>query len=142
MTVHVETPEQLVALIGEELRAESPVVVMQSQIDAFCAVSGDRQWIHTKGDESSIVPGNLLIALLPRLIQSAFQVESFSRCLTARYDAVKFRQPVLAGDRLEFTVSVSGVKTNSDKTYCEMQCKLLKDNAMVVEARVIDVYYR
>ena len=41
----------------------------------YCAVVGDRQWIHDAArTEEPVVPGNLLVSLIPRLLQSMFSV--------------------------------------------------------------------
>ena len=141
VTVVIKYPEELSSLIGRPITSIESIIVTQEMIDKFCAISGDHQWIHKQANSPSTAPGNLLITLLPRFIQTAIQVESFSRCVTARYKSIRFRQPVIAGDRLEATIEVTGVKNNSDKTYCEYLCKLVKNNTIVVEARVTDVYY-
>ena len=42
----VDTPDDLLALVGAELGVSAPQVVTQQQVDQFADVTGDHQWIH------------------------------------------------------------------------------------------------
>lgn len=118
-------------------------------IDDFCALSGDHQWIHQSADcqhqthqKSSIAPGNLLLSLLPKMIQSIFSVSDFSQCLTAKYSRVNFRRPVYCGDDIELALTIENVTERAEKTFVEMRCRLLKSEELIVDAMVTDVYFR
>ena len=127
-------------LIGRSITSAHTVLVTQALIDKFCAISGDHQWIHEKSDESTIVPGNLLIALIPQLIQTAIYVETYSRCVSAGYQRVKFLRPVHADQSIGLTVSVVNIKQRREKTFVKMGCVLTHRSLPVAEAILVDVY--
>ena len=141
MTVAIDTPDQLQSLVGKSLRASLTIQISSSLIDAFCNISGDRQWIHVKNDGRAIAPGNLLITLLPQLIQSALSVRQYQKCVTGKYQRVKFLQPVYVNGSIGLDLELQRVKSRAGKTYVEMRCQLTNSNATVVEATVTDVYY-
>jgi acyl dehydratase len=101
MALQVDRPADLVAYVGTELVSE-PFALTQSDVDRFVALSGDRQWIHSDvararaalPEGRTIVPGNLLLVQLPRLLQQAYTVAHCDKCLVAEYRQVRFRHPV------------------------------------------------
>lgn len=58
---------------------------MKTEVDHYLALSGDHQWIHSDVERArvelpagrTIVPGNLLVLQLPRLLQQAYTVARF-----------------------------------------------------------------
>ena len=79
--IHVERPELLADHVNAVVTSPTQIIVNDAMIDAFTEMSRDPQWIHSSAAEPRIVPGNLLIALVPRLLRECVVVDRFSRCL-------------------------------------------------------------
>ena len=133
------TPGLLATHVGSAIVAPLAVTIDQTLIADFCALSGDHQWIH-RTDESAIAPGNLLIALIPRFVQSAIHVERYAHCVTAGYECIRFVEPVLAGQSVAMTVTLVSVKTRPPKSYVKVACQLRVGDRAKLQATLIDVY--
>lgn len=114
-----ETAAALVPLIAEEIGASDWIAIDQPMIDAFAALTGDRQWIHVdveRAKESmpggkTIAHGYLVMSLVPRL--QVYRISRFSRALNYGFDRLRFtgatpsgshirqRQTIKACDRVE-----------------------------------------
>ena len=138
--ISVEHAEDLRAHVGSEARSAQSVLIDAALIDAFIAVSQDDQPIHRGPD--AIAPGNLLLSLAPRLLQSAIEVRSFNDAMTARIDKVVFRRPVRVGERLTLSAKILRVgRMPGGRTAVATECRLIT-NSDAATFRAIDVYTR
>ncbi|ANW00174.1 MaoC/PaaZ C-terminal domain-containing protein [Bradyrhizobium icense] len=150
MPVQVDRPADLVALVGVELKSEI-FVLTQSDVDRFLAFSGDRQWIHFDVERArerlpggrTIVPGNLLIVQLPRLLQQAYAVAHFEKCYVAEYRQVRFRHPVGTGVRLFLQVKFLSVTPTRSFVRLEAACAIncAESCRPALTAIVVDLFY-
>ncbi len=85
------------------------IVVDQAAIDAFAAVTGDRQWIHVDRERAqaespwgtTIAHGFLTLSLISRMAAEAFSVQ-IDQTATINYglNKVRFPSPVKSGARV------------------------------------------
>ena len=83
----VETPKDLLALVGKTLGPSSWITVDQPMIDTFADATGDHQWIHVDVERAkrempggkTIAHGYLTLSLVPRLAATLLQVTTRSR---------------------------------------------------------------
>jgi acyl dehydratase len=97
----------LTALVGEPLGSSAPVTVDQARIDAFAACTDDAQWIHVDPVRAAdgpfgtpIAHGFLTLALLPRLMATAFELADARMGLNYGVNRVRFMAPVPVGSAL------------------------------------------
>jgi len=150
MPLRVDRPADLAAFVGTALESEA-FALTQSDIDRFVMLSGDHQWIHSDVERAgatlpagrTIVPGNLLLVQLPRLLRQAYTVADFEKCLVAGYRRVRFRHPVgsdvplfLQARFLSVTPARNFVRVETD---CEI--KFVEDRKPVLTASVVDLFY-
>jgi acyl dehydratase len=150
MPLLVDRPGDLAAFVGSALRGEA-FALTQSDIDRFVMLSGDRQWIHSDVERArtalpggrTIVPGNLLLMQLPRLLQQVYTVAEFEKCLVAEYRRVRFRHPVgsniplfLQARFLSITPARNFVRVETD---CEI--RFVEDRKLALTASVVDLFY-
>lgn len=150
MTLHVDRPTDLAAHVGAELQSET-FALTQADVDRFVAFSGDRQWIHSNIERAkaglpmgrSIVPGNLLLVQLPRLLQQAYSVAHFEKCLVAEYRRVRFRHPVSADALLFLQARFLSVTPTRDFVRVETACELnfVESRKPALTAIVVDLFY-
>ncbi len=138
----VERPIDLAAHLGEAATSPESVTLDRALLEAFIAVSGDDQAIHR--GPGAIVPGNLLLALVPRLLKSAVEVRRFDSAMTARIDRVAFRRPARLGETLRLEARLRRVarlrpEGESERVAVAVDCALLTDGA-IATLRVTDVY--
>jgi acyl dehydratase len=149
--LQVDRPADLAAFIGKELPPSEPFVLAQSDVDCFVALSGDRQWIHSDVERAksalptgrTIVPGNLLIAQLPRLLQQAYSVARFDMCMVAEYRRVRFRQPVGTEVPLFLKARFVSVTPTRHFVRVETACDLnfAESGKPALTAMIVDLFY-
>lgn len=92
--------------------------VTQDQVDGFCAVTGDDQWIHVDRERAAesafgttVVPGLLLLSLLPAYrYQIVWATDSIAMTIHYGFDRVRFVQPVLTGASLRDRIVLSSIE--------------------------------
>ncbi|MEE2689073.1 MAG: MaoC family dehydratase [Pseudomonadota bacterium] len=128
--------------IGKEVISQRQLVISGSMIEAFVKISKDQQWIHQASAAPRIVPANLLISLIPRLLQACLEVKLFSRCLTVKYENIRFKRPVVAGDTIELHMVLTEVRARFDQTFVSSKVTLINvaDGKDILIAKVTDCY--
>ncbi|MBO4160800.1 MaoC family dehydratase [Micromonospora antibiotica] len=109
----IDTPDELLALVGAELGVSAPQVVTQQQVDQFADVTGDHQWIHVDVERarsgpfgSTVVHGFLTLALVPRLLADILEVRTFSMGVNYGLDRVRFVRPLPPGVEIQGTATL------------------------------------
>ena len=113
---------ELPALIGHEIGVSDWFTVSQALIDAFAAVTGDRQWIHVDparaASESpfgtTIAHGFLTLALISELHREAIELTGCQRVLNYGLNRVRFPAPVLSGSRIRARSVLQAVENVTD----------------------------
>jgi acyl dehydratase len=95
-----------------ELGATGWQLIDQARIDAFAAVTGDRQWIHVDPERArregpfggTIAHGALTLSLCMTFLTEVVQVDGVTFVVNGGFDRVRFQSPVRAGARLRGSV--------------------------------------
>ena len=113
-------PADLAAMIGQRLGATRFFAIAQHQINAFAAVTGDRQWIHTDPERAAAGPfgrpiahGMLTLSLGISLLDEVFRVDGAALVLNKGFDRVRFNTPVPAGAHVRLVVDLVEVKRHA-----------------------------
>lgn len=109
------TLDDLRGLVGRTLPPTAWTSVDQARIDAFAAVTGDRQWIHVDPERaangpfgSTVAHGYLTLALLaPAHFELLSLPDSGVTVVNRGLDRVRFTAPVRSGARLRTHVEVA-----------------------------------
>jgi len=143
LTTHVvQAPGELIDITRESPLVSVSRVVSQTMIDTFVALCSDQQAIHRDSQLSpAVVPGNLLIALVPHFLQSLFTVRQTTCCYTARYNKVRFFEPVYANDPVRASVTFTSVRKTKGKAWVTQTVHLLRETVVVAELEIVDVYF-
>lgn len=143
MAFVVARPQDLTGLIGTPARSELEIQIDHTMIDDFLRASGDAQWIHRREAAERVVPGNLVLAQIPRLLQSLYTIEHYQKSLLASYDNVRFRNPVLVDEKLYLEATITSVRHRHTQVYVKAECAMhnSKTKALVMTASVVDVYF-
>jgi acyl dehydratase len=124
--------------LGETFEDASPRAVTATQLEAFLQASGDANAIH-QGDEA-IIPGNLLLSLVPRFVQQHLNLADTIIGMSVGYDKVRFKSPVKLGEPLFFTAEIAQVRMHKGAAYVTYKVRCERAGQVVVTLEMNDYY--
>ncbi|MBB4427553.1 acyl dehydratase [Bradyrhizobium sp. CIR48] len=147
--LRVERAIDLAAFVGTELAPGRWRSVTQDEVDQFVALTGDRNWVHTdverarrELDGATIVPGQLLLALVPAFLQEAYVVIGATQSRAAALRSVRFRFPVRPGDMFRLRARLTLVEQRSHFVQVDAACDLeLNSGQRALTSRRTDVFF-
>jgi acyl dehydratase len=148
--LRVERAIDLAAFVGREFPPGTWQGVTQDQIDRFASLTGDRNWIHTDVARAAreleggrtIVPGQLLLSLIPALLQEIYVVAGAGNSRVAGLRAVRFRQPICCGDEFRLHAQLILVRQRPRFVQVDTDCRLeLRPGSPAVTAQRTDVFF-
>ncbi|MBJ7471440.1 MAG: MaoC family dehydratase [Solirubrobacteraceae bacterium] len=108
---------ELAGLVGSELGVSSWHAITQERIDAFAALTGDEQWIHTDPERAASGPfgttiahGYLTLTLSTAVVFEVAEFTGVASALNYGVDKVRFKAPVPSGSRVRGHVGVASVR--------------------------------
>jgi acyl dehydratase len=120
MPQHVQTIEELKALLGREVGVGQWVQITQEQVNAFADLTGDHQYIHVDPERArktmfggTIAHGYLTLSLLPLLGRDREGVRiDLSGRMAINYglNRVRFPGPVPVGKRIRLRTKLLNVE--------------------------------
>ncbi|MET4156139.1 acyl dehydratase [Bradyrhizobium sp. JR7.2] len=140
----------LAAFVGTELAPGRWRSVTQEEVDQFVVLTGERNWVHTDVDRAmheldggtTIVPGQLLLALVPALLQEAYVVVDAAQSRAAALRAVRFRFPVRPGDVFRLRARLTLVEQRPRFVQVDASCGLeLKSGQRALTSQRTDVFF-
>jgi acyl dehydratase len=104
----IQSIDDALGAVGEELGVSRWIEVDQASIDAFADVTRDHQWIHVDVERASnespygatIAHGFLTVSLVPGLSKDNYVVQNAKMGINYGLDKVRFLAPVKAGSRI------------------------------------------
>ena len=109
--------------IGQESEPGEWFVVTQKLIDDFVELSGETGWIHTDVERArqskfgnTIAPGNMGIALMPRLSRAISPYSRYPRkySLNQGWDRVRFLSPLRTDSRIRARSKLLAIEERPD----------------------------
>lgn len=107
MTTVFDSPDALLAAIGDDLGSSEWIRVEQDRIDGFADATGDHQWIHVDPEAAAAGPfgttiahGYLTLALTNQFLPEIVRVDNVSMGINYGVNKVRFPQPVAVGSRV------------------------------------------
>lgn len=102
-----ETPNALLAAVGESFEPTGWVAIEQDRIDLFAKATDDHQWIHVDPERArdgpfggTIAHGYLTMSLVNRFLPELVEVRGVSMGVNVGIDNLRFLNPVRAGSRI------------------------------------------
>lgn len=140
----------LAAFVGTELAPGRWRSVTPDEVDRFVALTGDRNWVHTDAERArreldggtTIVPGQLLLALMPALLQEAYVITGAPQSRAASLRAVRFRHPVCPGAVFRLQARLTLVKQRPRFVQVDASCDLeLNAGQRALTSQRTDVFF-
>ncbi len=120
MTVIVNTPADLLEMVGAQFGPTDWLSIEQDRVNGFAEVTGDHQWIHVDLERAQAGPfggtiahGYLTLSLVNMFMPEIVTVSRFSAGVNVGMDRTRFLAPVVVGSRIRGTgeiISVEEVK--------------------------------
>jgi acyl dehydratase len=117
MTTHVNSIEELNALVGTHLGYSEYRTVTQEQVNLFADATGDHQWIHVDPERAAAGPfghtiahGYLTLSLIPVLIGGLLKVEGVTMGVNYGSNKVRFTSPVPVGSDVRAGATLASVE--------------------------------
>jgi acyl dehydratase len=148
----LETPKDLLGIVGRELGPSEWVTVDQAMIDKFANATGDHQWIHVDVERAkrempggkTIAHGYLTLSLVPRLAATLLRVTKRSRGVNYGSNRVRFTGAVPAGSRVRLRqriVNAEAVAGNGVRVTSEMTVEIEGQERPALVAELMGVQY-
>jgi acyl dehydratase len=105
--MRVNSLEELIALVGQEVAVSEWTLITQEKINKFAEATGDFQWIHVDVERAKAGPfgapiahGFLTLSLVAKFLDECLQIVEPTMGLNYGLNKVRFMSPVPAGSRL------------------------------------------
>lgn len=141
---------ELGASVGGDLAPSRWRAVTQDEINRFVALTGDQNWIHTDTEraereldgKTTIVPGQLLLALIPALLQEAYVVTHAVQSRAAALRSVRFRHAVRPGDAFRLRTRLTLIQQRPKFVQVDASCDLeLISGQRALTSQRTDVFF-
>lgn len=107
MALIVETPQDLLGLVGTKAGPTGWIEIDQDRIDRFADCTGDRQWIHVDVERASggpfggtIAHGYLTMSMISLFGPHLIDVRGLAHAVNIGLDKLRFLEPVVSGSRI------------------------------------------
>ena len=143
--------EDFASHLGEQLGQSDYVALTQDRINMFADATLDHQWIHVDVEraavetpyKSTIAHGYLTMSLLPHLWYNSVDVQNVKMLVNYGMKEMKFGQPVLAGQSIRLTTTLSTIANLRGAVKAEVKfvMDIKETGKKALEGTVIFVYY-
>jgi len=136
---------------GAELGWTPWLTISEERVRRFVDATGERNWLHTDPERASrspwkglVIPGNLLISLVPSLLPELLVMIGWSAAINSGVETCRFGVPTTVGARVRMTAAI-GRSRSLPRGGCRLPLDITfeADTATepICEARVLYLYY-
>lgn len=134
--IEISALSQLASYSGKLLVEHWPTKIKHQQLDQYLKLSRDSNPIHLSGATSNaIVPANLLLSIIPSVLQSHIEFAFHIQCFTVGYRDVKFRRQIELEDKIFVSIKLAKVKLISDAAYVDYEFRIDAANSRATAMR-------
>lgn len=113
MTTRVQTPAELLDLVGTTMGETGWHEISQPQVDTFADATHDHQWIHVDQERAKAGPyggtiahGYLTLSLVPLFLGETVAIDDLTAAVNYGLNKVRFPAPVPVGSKLRARVDL------------------------------------
>lgn len=133
----LETPRDFLPLVGQALGTSEWFRIEQRHLDGFAALTGDDFWIHVDTERAArempgghtIAHGLFMLALVPKLQRSIFQVARRGKGLNYGSDRVRYTAQVPVGSRIRLHQTLQAAERQGAATRLTLACTMEVDGS-------------
>ena len=149
--VVINSYEDFLPYVGQELGASGYVELSQQRINLFADATLDHQWIHVDTEKAkaespsgqTIAHGYLTLSMLPYLWDQIIEVNNLERMMNYGMDRMKFAQPVLSGQHVRMTTKLEELSNlrGAIKTTIKFAIEVQETGKKALEGLATFIYY-
>ena len=149
--VVINSYEDFLPYVGQELGASGYVELSQQRINLFADATLDHQWIHVDTEKAkaespfgqTIAHGYLTLSMLPYLWDQIIEVNNLERMMNYGMDRMKFAQPVLSGQHVRMTTKLEELSNlrGAIKTTIKFTIEVQETGKKALEGLATFIYY-
>ena len=149
--VVINSYEDFLPYVGQELGASGYVELSQQRINLFADATLDQQWIHVNTEKAkaespfgqTIAHGYLTLSMLPYLWDQIIEVNNLERMMNYGMDRMKFAQPVLSGQHVRMTTKLEELSNlrGAIKTTIKFTIEVQETGKKALEGLATFIYY-
>lgn len=106
------------SMVGKELPSTEWYIISQEMINDFANATLDKQWIHVDEEraakespfKSTVAHGFMSVAMISRMLEGMFSVESVKMGLNYGLNKVRFPNPVPVNSNLRMLVTIKDIE--------------------------------
>jgi acyl dehydratase len=137
---------------GVQLGFTPWVEIDEARVSDFVSATGERNWLHTDAERAErespwkglIVPGTLLISLVPSLLPNLLVLIGWSTAINSAVEDLRFPTPARVGRRVRMTATVGRSRSlpgGGCRLPIEVSFEADAETEPVCTGRVIYIYY-
>jgi|GEM_PF-5653667 len=115
--------------------------VDRAMLQAFLDISLDRSSLHLPESSKPIIPGNLLISLLPAMLQSGLIIHEDNSCKTVALNNTRFYNSVTVDQFLELEFVLKSIRKRQNQYFVCTELRLRCEGKRVLSAEQTDCYF-
>ncbi|EON75894.1 hypothetical protein ADIS_3626 [Lunatimonas lonarensis] len=128
----IDSYEDFLAYVGQDLGASEYHKVTQDQINLFADATLDHQWIHTNPERAkveggfggTIAHGYLTLSLVPYLWDQIVVVNNLKMMVNYGIENLRFANPVKVNDEIRMHASLANISDLRGTIKTEMKVKI------------------
>lgn len=149
MTTYLETPADLIDLVGQQVGTTESMNVTREQLNLLADATDDHQWIHADPQRAAHGPfsgtnahGYLTPSLAPVVISQVLRIRAVPSALNHGLNQVRFPSAVAVDAPIRATVAVISAqqKTPGVESVCELTDEIAAEKHPACMASLMVLY--
>ncbi|MTI08353.1 hypothetical protein [Curvivirga aplysinae] len=109
----------------------------------FLRLSQDQTDIHNpETTEQPVIPGNMILMMMPRFIQQMIKVEEIQSVMTVSYDKISFKSPLHLDQEFKLSLTCTNLRKRGETYFLSQEIKLKHpaDSMVFCQIQINDLY--
>lgn len=120
--IEVSAISELKTYSGTSLVCRLPIKIHRHQLEQYLSLSNDSNPIHSpEFSQHPVIPANLLISIIPSVLQSHIQFANQIQCYTVGYRNIRFRQRIGLEDEIFLSIKIGKIKLTSGSAHVDYE---------------------
>jgi acyl dehydratase len=133
--LHFKDLTEFKSMIGKELPHSDWLTITQEMINDFANATLDKQWVHVDVEraknespfKTTIAHGFMSLAMLSKMLEDLFQIDSVKMGLNYGLNKVRFPHPVPVNSRLQMQAVIKDIEDQHGGVKITFSCVVVID---------------
>lgn len=141
--ITINTPSQFSDYIDQEIIFPDNIRFGKADLKHFLRLSQDQTDIHNPEiTEQPVIPGNMILMMMPRFIQQMIRVEEIQSVMTVSYDKISFKSPLHIDQEFKLSLTCTNLRKRGETYFLSQEVKLKHpaDGMIFCQIQINDLY--